>query len=384
MQESQPPTMTEREPSPASPSSDPGAAPPALRPGLPPDFYRGRAKARRAALLALVVVLGSFAVLIEAHVIEASALLGPHVARSEWAFTMTGVRDLHAMGLTGRGVTVCLVDSGIDLLHPDFAHLRLVAWKDLVNLRPEPYDDGGHGTAMAGLIAANGSLHGIAPDVSFLVVKVITSAGFGSSTEVADGIRFCLDPFGDGTRGADVISISLGSKNPLFVATDVSRAAQLALDRGVFVIASAGNNGLSIDNTDVEIPANVPLAIAVGAVDSGGRIAPFSSIGADANRTDPNRKPEVVAPGVQVITTAPGAHYVTSSGTSPATAIVAGVVALLLQARPGLKPAGTTANILLLKWALVRSSTAGPGQVLPHDARYGYGIISGNRALSYL
>src|SRR5712692_6391448 len=293
MQESRPSTMTEREPSPALPSPDPRDAPPA-RPGLPPDFYRGRAKARRAALLALVVVLGSFAVLIEAHVIEASALLGPHVARSEWAFTMTGVWDLHAMGLTGRGVTVCLVDSGIDLLHPDFAHLRLVAWKDFVNLRPEPYDDGGHGTAMAGLIAANGSLHGIAPDVSFLVVKVINSAGFGSSTEVADGIRFCLDPFGDGTRGADVISISLGSKNPLFVATDVSRAAQLALDRGVFVIASAGNNGLSIDNTDVEIPANVPLAIAVGAVDSSGRIAPFSSMGADANRTDPNRKPEVV------------------------------------------------------------------------------------------
>src|SRR6266849_2058757 len=171
MQESQPATMTEREPSPASPSSDPGAAPPAPRPGLPPDFYRGRVKARRAAFLALVVVFGSFAVLIEAHVIEASALLGPHVARSEWAFTMTGVRDLHAMGLTGRGVTVCLVDSGIDLLHPDFAHLRLVA-----------YDDGGHGTAMAGLIAANGSLHGIDPDVSFLVVKVINSAGFGSST----------------------------------------------------------------------------------------------------------------------------------------------------------------------------------------------------------
>jgi serine protease AprX len=376
--------MTEREPFPPSPSSDPGDAPPAPWPGLPPDFYRGRAKARRAALLALVVVLGSFAVLIEAHVIEASALLGPHVARSEWAFTMTGVRDLHAMGLTGRGVTVCLVDSGIDLLHPDFAHLRLVAWKDFVNLRPEPYDDGGHGTAMAGLIAANGSLHGIAPDVSFLVVKVITSAGFGSSAVVADGIRFCMDPFGNGTRGADVISISLGSKNPLFVATDVSRAAQLALDRGVFVIASAGNNGGSIDNTDVEIPANVPLAIAVGAVDSGGRIALFSSMGADLNRTDPNRKPEVVAPGVQVITTAPGAHYVTSSGTSPATAIVAGVVALLLEVRPGLKPAGTTANILLLKWALVQSSTAGPGQVLPHDARYGYGIIAGKRALSYL
>jgi serine protease AprX len=376
--------MTEREPAPDSPSSGPGGAPSPPRPELPPDYYRGRVKGRRAALLALVVVFGSFAVLVEAHIIDASALLGPHVARSEWAFAMTGVEDLHAMGLTGKGVTVCLVDSGIDLLHPDFARLRLVAWKDLVNLRPAPYDDAGHGTAMAGLIVANGSLHGIAPDVSFLVVKVITSAGFGSSAVVADGIRFCLDPFGDGTRGADVISISLGSKNPLFVATDVSRAAQVALDLGVFVIASAGNNGGSIDNTDVEIPANVPLAIAVGAVDSGGRIARFSSIGADANRTDPNRKPEVVAPGVQVITTAPGAHYVTSSGTSPATAVVAGVIALLLQARPGLKHAGSTANILLVKWALVRSSTAGPGQTLPHDARYGYGIIAGKRALSML
>ena len=384
MHDSPPSTPTEREQAQASPSPDPRGSPSAPRPGLPPDYYQGRAKARRAALLVLVFVLGSFAVLVEAHVIEASDFLGPHVARSDWAFAMTGAEDLRAMGLTGKGVTVCLVDSGIDLLHPDFAHLHLVAWKDFVNLRSTPYDDGGHGTAMAGLIAANGSLHGVAPDVSFLVVKVINSAGFGSSAEVADGIRFCLDPFGDGTRGADLISISLGSKNPLFIATDVSRAAQLALDRGVFVIASAGNNGGAIDNTDVEIPASNPLAIAVGAVDSGGRIARFSSIGADANRTDPNRKPEVVAPGVQVITTARGAHYVTSSGTSPATAIAAGVIALLLQARPGLKPAGSTANILLLKWALVRSSTAGPGQILPHDARYGYGIIAGKKALTYL
>jgi serine protease AprX len=376
--------MTEREPPQVSPSSAPSDGPSPPRRELPPEYYRGRVKARRAAFLALVVVFGSFAVLIEAHVIDASALLGPHVARSEWAFAMTGVEDLHAMGLTGKGVTVCLVDSGIDLLHPDFARLRLVAWRDLVNFRSEPYDDAGHGTAMAGLIVANGSLRGIAPDVNFLVVKVINSAGFGSSGVVAEGIRFCLDPFGNGTRGADLISISLGSKNPLFVASDVSRAAQVALDRGVFVIASAGNNGGAIDNTDVEIPANVPLAVAVGAVDAAGRIARFSSAGAEANRTDPNRKPEVVAPGVQVITTAPGAHYITSSGTSPATAIVAGVIALLLQARPGLRPAGTTANILVLKWALVNSSTAGPGQILPHDARYGYGIIAGKRALSYL
>jgi len=322
--------------------------------------------------------------LVEAHVLDANTLLGPHVARSEWAFAMTGARDLNAMGLSGRGVTVCLVDSGIDVLHPDFAHLRLVGWKDLVNLRSEPYDDGGHGTAMAGLIVANGSLRGIAPEASLLVAKAINSAGFGSSQAVADGIRFCMDPFGDGTRGADLISISLGSKAPLFVATDVSRAAQAALDRGVIVVAAAGNDGGPFDDGDVEIPANVPLALAVGAVDASGRIARFSSMGYIGNRTDPNMKPEVVAPGVQVISTSPGAHYVTLSGTSPATAVAAGVVALLLQAHPELRRSGSSANVLTIKFALMRAATTEPGQVIPHDPWYGYGVIDGARALSYL
>ena len=352
--------------------------------GLPSDFYRGRVRARRAALVAVLLVLGSFAVLAEARVVDPSALFGPHVARSEWAFTMTGARDLNSIGFTGKGVTVCIVDSGIDMLHPDFARLRLVAWKDFVNLRSDPYDDKGHGTAMAGLIVANGSLRGIAPDAALIVAKAINSAGFGSSQAVADGIRFCLDPFGNGTRGADIVSVSLGSKAPLFVATDVSVAAQAAINRGVFVVAATGNDGGPFDDGDVEIPANVPLALAVGAVDASGRIASFSSIGSSVNRTDPNLKPEIAAPGVQIISTAPGAHYVTLSGTSPATAVAAGIVALLLQAHPELRPGGTTTNVLTLKWALARSATTEPGQVIPHDPWYGYGVIDGKRALGYL
>ena len=355
-----------------------------LLPRMPSDFYRGRTRARRAAFVAFVLVIGSLAFMAEAHVMDLGALFGPHVARSDWAFSMTGARDLSALGLTGRGVTVCLVDSGIDLQHPDFAHLRLVAWKDFVNLRPEAYDDRGHGTVMAGLIAANGSLRGIAPDAGLLVAKVINSAGFGSVQAVADGIRFCLDPFGDGTRGADIISISLGTSAPQLGGTEVSLAAQQALDRGVFVVAAAGNDGGPFDDGDVEVPADASLAIAVGAVDASGRIAPFSSIGSGANRTDPNLKPEVTAPGVQIISTAPGAHYVTSTGTSPATAITAGIVALLLEAHPELLPAGSTANILALKWALARSAATARGQVTPHDPWYGYGVIDGRRALGYL
>ena len=364
-----------------------GRGPPNVpRSSLPREFYRGRARAQRAAILAAVLVVGAFAGLTATGLVNPTTFFSPHVARSDWAFAMTGARDLNARGLTGKGVTVCLVDSGIDALHPDFAHLHLVAWKDFVNLRPDPYDDNGHGTAMAGLIVANGSLHGVAPDVSLIVVKVINSAGFGSSAAVADGIRSCVDPFGDGTRGADVISVSLGSKAPLFVATDVSLAAQWALGRGVFLVASAGNDGGMFDDGDVESPASASLAIAVGAVDVSGRIAPFSSIGSTVNRTDPNLKPEVAAPGVQLISTAPGAHYVTTSGTSGATAVATGIVALLLQAHPELRPGVSvgSANVLAVKWALARSATEEPGQTVPHDPYYGYGVIDGERALGYL
>src|SRR2546425_430626 len=265
-----------------------------LLPRMPSDFYRGRARARRAAFVAFVLVIGSLAFMAEAHLMDLGAPFG------------------------------------------------------------------------------------------LLVAKVINSAGFGSVQAVADGIRFCLDPFGDGTRGADIISISLGTSAPQLGGTGVSLAAQQALDRGVFVVAAAGNDGGPFDDGDVEVPADASFAIAVGAVDASRRIAPFSSIGSGANRTDPNLKPEVTAPRVQIISAAPRAHYVTSTGTSPATAITAGIVALLLEAHPELLPAGSTANILALKWALARSAATARGQVTPHDPWYGYGVIDGRRALGYL
>lgn len=297
---------------------------------------------------------------------------------------MTGARQLSSMGLTGNGITVCVVDSGIDILHPDFSRLRLVAWKDLVNLRPDPYDDRGHGTAMIGLIAADGSVRGVAPMVGIIAVKAINQVGLGSPQNVADGIRFCLDPFGTGKGGADIISLSLGSGSVNFFDVTVYNAVTQATARGVFVIVAAGNDGLSPDNVDVASAGQVPLAISVGAVDINGARAPFSSIGSIANRTDPNLKPEVAAPGVQIVSTAPGAHYVTVSGTSPATAIVAGLVALILQAKPTFRPGSLAGNVLIVKTALMLGAVKASGQVSPHDPWYGYGIVSGPGVLANL
>ncbi len=347
------------------------------------DFYRRRRRGRLAVLLTLAILGGTLTGLAALHVVDIPALLGPHVARSDWAFTMTGARQLNSLGLTGMGVTVCLVDSGIDDLHPDFAHARIVAWKDFVGSRPDPYDDSGHGTAMAGLIAANGSLVGVAPDVSLIVAKVVDATGVGMSSDVAAGIRFCADPFGDGRVRADIISVSLGSKAPMFVATETSDAAAWATARGIVVVAAAGNDG-RFDDGDVEIPASTPLAIAVGSVDESGRRAPYSSMGSSVNRTDPNLKPEIVAPGEQLVSTAPGAHYVTTSGTSPATALAAGILALLLQAHPELRASGTSANLLVLKWAILQGALKESSQVVPHDPWYGYGLLAGPGVLAHL
>ena len=351
---------------------------------LPDSFYSGRARARRLLGVVLLIVVGSSAALSASGKVDFVALVGPHVDRSEWAFTITGARQLNSIGLTGAGVTLCVVDSGIDMLHPDFSHLHLVAWKDLVNLRPDPYDDRGHGTAMTGLMVADGSIRGVAPGANIIAVKALNQIGIGSPQNVADGIRFCVDPLGTGKGGADIISLSLGSQSINFFDQTVYDAVAWATARGVFVIVAAGNDGLSPDNTDVSTAGQVPLAISVGAVDIYGVRAPFSSIGSSVNRTNPNLKPEISAPGVQLVSTAPGAHYLTVTGTSPATAIVAGIIALILQARPSLRSGLTAGNVLIVKTALMMGAVKSSGQLSPHDPWYGYGVINGPETLARL
>lgn len=216
-----------------------------------------------------------------------------------------------------------------------------------------------------------------------IVVKALNSVGLGSPQNVADAIRFCVDPLGNGMGGADIVSLSLGSSSINFFDVTVYDAVAWATSKGVFVVVAAGNDGLA-DDGDVSTAGQVPLAIAVGAVDSKGVRAPFSSIGATLNRTNPNLKPEITAPGVQLVSTAPGAHYVTVTGTSPATALVAGILALILQAKPGLRAGAITGNVSILKTALMFGASKAAGQLQPHDPWYGYGIINGPATLAWL
>ncbi len=352
---------------------------------LPFDFYSGRRRAFKATVTVLILLVGSFGGLSASGTVNLMPLLGPHVQNSEWSFIMTGVRQLNAQGLTGKGITVCIVDTGIDAFHPDFAHAHITGWWDLVNFRPHPYDDKGHGTAMAGLIAANGSLRGGAPGVQLTIIKALDSSGKGSPENVANGIHLCVFPGKDRPR-ADIISLSLGNSHQANVTVGeqvIYDAVTWAAVQGVLVVASAGNDGQT-DDGDVELPARVPLAIGVGAVDIDGHLAPFSSIGYSGNQTTPNLKPELVAPGVRLVSTGIGARYLTVSGTSPAAAVVAAALALVLEARPCLRSRGNSQNILELKEALAKGARKVSWQTIPHDPHYGYGIINAPATLDYV
>ncbi len=297
-------------------------------------------------------------------------------ARSEWAFAMTQVDALQARGLTGSGVVVCLVDTGIDLGHPDLARVPVLAWRDFVKRGASPYDDDGHGTAMAGLIAGRGALRGVAPGVSLIVAKALDSRGRGTSAGLAAAIDFCVDPNRDGNPadGAGVVSLSLAAATNLTVGNDLTVAVASALASGVVVVASAGNDGLA-DDGDVQSPASIPGVIAVGSVDDHGAIARFSSIGAEAGRTDPDRKPELVAPGVDLLTTAHGGGYRLVSGTSASAAFVSGAIALILEGRPGAVRSNTANTPAAIKAILTSTAERLPGQRVPHDPHYGYGLV---------
>jgi subtilisin family serine protease len=306
---------------------------------------------------------------------------GTQIDRTEWAFEVTQIKDMNKDDYKGEGIVVGIVDTGIDPSHPDLDHINITGWMDNVNSRAEPYDDQGHGTHIAGIIAAQGEIDGVAPDVKLVVVKAISSGGSGSDSDVADGIDYCVE------KGADVICLSLGGMARLLNIGDSTAAAcEDAIDAGVYVVAAAGNDGED-DDGDVSSPAVVDGVIAVGAIDEDKRLASFSSIGDNDgilpfpidDREDPDKKPELVAPGVDIVSTYLEEGYATASGTSQATAFVAGCIAILLDADSHYKRDGGSGGdsdaITQVKNALMNSAEKLSGQDTPHDDHYGYGLI---------
>ena len=308
---------------------------------------------------------------------------------------LIGATNDSLSGLDGGGVVVCVVDSGVDLDHPDLRGVELRGWRDSINGIEEPYDDEGHGTAMTGIIVSNGGLDGVAKGVDLLVAKAINNEGQGTDETVSDSVNWCVQ------QGADIISLSLGGSQSFgsgFFATDeLEQSVDDALDSGVYVVSSAGNDGED-DDGDVGSPGSVEGVICVGGITRSGSIWSGSSEGDNDGRlwpnpilprSDPDKKPEVVAPGHEVpVLMASGVSnsewWGWSSGTSAATAWVSGSLALLLQEKPDLQRENSTGRAAIeeVKGAIAQSSQKKEGQQ-GHDDHYGYGHLRIDLLISY-
>ncbi|MFH9588694.1 type VII secretion-associated serine protease mycosin [Streptomyces luteogriseus] len=296
-----------------------------------PAGRRPRRPSRRAAALGALLTAGL--VLLPAATAHADG-----IRAQQWA--LDAMRTEQAWQTTkGEGITVAVLDTGVEADHPDLAG-NVLPGKDLVGFGAEPGDRAWarHGTAMAGIIAGHGhgpgnadGVLGIAPEAKILPVRVILEDGDSSRAKarstrgnaLAEGIRWAAD------HGADVINLSLGDDSAsAHPEPSEDQAVQYALKKGVVVVASAGNGGEKGDH--ISYPAAYPGVIAATAVDRAGTRASFSTRRWYAT---------VSAPGVDVVIADPDHKYYEGWGTSAAAAFVSGAAALVKAAHPGLAPA---------------------------------------------
>lgn len=268
----------------------------------------------------------------------------------------------HLRGITGRGITIGVLDTGIDVRHREFLQTngRLLPGYNAVTAGSDVTDRPGHGTHVAGIVGAGRDgrgVYGVAYDATLLPVKVFPDSGNGSTVALDRGLRHLIGK-------AAIASMSVSS-----AAAYDPRATQEAVRSGMVLVASAGNSG----SPNPGWPANFakePWAnnqiIAVGAVDAQNRIASFS------NRAGDVAGWYLVAPGTGIVSAAPDDRYATKNGTSMAAPMVSGAAALIRQMWPALR-ADQVATILFV----TATDLGAPGI----DTVYGRGLLNIEKAL---
>lgn len=279
---------------------------------------------------------------------------GPEVlGQTEYTYGLEkiGVPDLRARApeITGDGVVVGILDTGIDAKHPELQN-KVIAWKDFVSGKDKPYDGNGHGTHVAGTIAGDGvtgTQIGIAPKAKLVIGKILSDEGSGRLSWIVRGMEWVVNPEQklNSSLRPRVVNNSWGAALDPGSTDDIRSnpfTQQVAtwVQMDIFPAFAAGNEGRSGRET-IGTPGDLPMAFAVGATDSEDQVADFSSKG-PARIIDMEGKeqvlvkPDISAPGVKILSSIPGGKYARFSGTSMATPHLVGGVALLYQANPHL------------------------------------------------
>jgi serine protease AprX len=272
----------------------------------------------------------------------------------------------------GTGVGIAIIDSGVTSWHDDLDQSRVARFVDFVNFQASPYDDYGHGTHVAGIIAGNGydsggSRRGIAPGATLLVEKVLDARGQGYISNVIAALDYAVA--NKDALHLRVVNVSLAAGvYESYTSDPLTLAAKRAVEAGLVVVSAAGNLGRGPDglpeNGGIGAPGNAPWVLTVGSSSHQGTsdrsddvVAGFSSRG--PSRFDYRAKPDIVAPGVGIESladpnstlfatkpamriwgTVPTATepYLSLSGTSMSAPVVSATIALMLQANPSLTP----------------------------------------------
>lgn len=268
-----------------------------------------------------------------------------------WGVPHVKASDVQDTGITGYGVKVGVIDTGIDYIHED---LKVSGGETFVDGTTDYMDDNGHGTHVAGTVAALNNTVGVlgnAPQASLYAIKVLDQYGGGNYSDVVAGIEW------DITNNMDIINMSFGGNSG---SQTLKQAVDNAYNSGILLVAAAGNNGYDRKGT-ITYPAKYDSVVAVGAIDKANERASFSSVG---------RELELVAPGVDILSTIPGG-YASYNGTSMASPHVAGVAALVSEAKPEL-------NNVDLRNILNETATT-----LGDSFSYGNGLVDALKAVNY-
>eukprot|EP00130_Batrachochytrium_dendrobatidis_P008491 XP_006683366.1 hypothetical protein BATDEDRAFT_93127 [Batrachochytrium dendrobatidis JAM81] len=286
--------------------------------------------------------------------------------------------EVWEQGINGEGLVVASIDSGAQWDHPSLINNyrgynaetgevdHSASFIDVVNGETAAYDDHGHGTHVTGTMVGygEGTEIGVAPGAKFIAAKALDSTNAGALDGILEAAEWILAPGGDAANAPDIVNNSWGisGASPEEVDDYFRDVIVVWQNADIFPVFAAGNDGQTEEGT-VGIPALYPEAFAVGATDRNDALAEFSSNGPSPYG---ETKPDVSAPGVDIVSAYPGSEYAYMSGTSMAAPAVSGVAALLLQANPD-------ATVDELKNVLKETATPLTNEVYTEAPNNGFG-----------